>query len=80
MAGQAGGFDIGAGIDQALDALVAAAIALVFVLETRETADGVRRTQFAFATPSGGMSQVIAMWLPYDSYTACALDCQFRKH
>ena len=29
---------------------------LVFVLESRESADGSQRTQFAFATPSGGMS------------------------
>ena len=30
---------------------------LVFVLETRETADGSRRMRFAFAAPTGGMSE-----------------------
>ena len=30
---------------------------LVFVLETKETADGSIRMKFAFATPSGGMSE-----------------------
>ena len=30
---------------------------LVFVLDSRQMADGSRRTHFAFATPSGGMSE-----------------------
>ena len=30
---------------------------LVFVLETRETADSSTRMKFAFATPQGGMSE-----------------------